>query len=385
MKTYPARIPLQLRTSCLALLVTTVTGLPAFAATVEERLAELEKQTAQLAAENSALRKQLGYSAEGKGPGPVATSGKVEKLTLGGFVQANTEFGDTPDSRWAGENDRFFLRRARINLTAKLAHDFSARIEADFGANSLNAGAGRSGQFTDAYLQWSKFDSANVRIGQFKSPFGYEQLAADTRILTVERSLPNDRLTVSRQIGVSVFGPIIADQLDYQVGAFNGNGVNTGINDNEQFMYAGRLSGKAYQGQIAGREVKLTSGINAFTSENPGNRRAGYGADLQLTSGPATLQAEWLRNENDALAEQAGWSLLAGWTFNKNWRGVARYETFDANTASSTDTTTDVWTVGVDYLFKGDDLKLSLNYLHGDQPTPADDGGRLIARLQVIF
>lgn len=396
MKNLTYRAPHQMLQLGYGLAFAALLTAPVAAASVEERLAELEKQTAQLAAENVTLKKQLGYSADGKAPVLVVAGGKVEKLSIGGFIQANAEFGDAPDSRWGADNDRFLLRRARINLNAKLANDFSAKIEADFGANSMYTQDARNGQLTDAYVQWSKYDFANVRVGQFKSPFGYEQLASDTKVLTVERSLPNDRLTVSRQIGTTLSGDLIGDQLSYSVGAFNGNAsnanaINTALNDNEQFMWAGRLAGQAYEGEIAGQKVKVTAGINGFTSENaasgttPANRRAGYGADAQLTSGPATLLAEWLRNENDALAEQSGWSLLAGWTFDKNWRGVVRYETFDANTASNTDSTTDIWTVGFDYMFKGDDLKLSLNYLMGDQPSPADDGGRLLARVQVVF
>lgn len=355
------------------------------AATVEERLADLEKQTARLAAENAALKKELGYSAEGKAPVLVLPAGKVQKVVIGGFVQANGEFGDAPDSRWTSNDDRFLLRRARLNLTATLANDFSAKIEADFGANSLSAGAGARAQLTDGYIQWSKYDFANVRAGQFKTPFGYEQLVSDTKILTIERSLPSDRLTVSRQIGVAVSGEVADKKLGYSVGAFNGNGTNTGQNDNDNFMWAGRVSGQAYEGKIAGQSVKLTGGVNGFTTQDVGNHKAGYGADLQATAGPATIQAEWLRNENDTAAEQAGWAVLAGWKFDANWRGVVRYETLDTNTASSADTTTDVWTLGVDYLFKGDDLKLSLNYLLGDRPEPADDGGRVIARVQVVF
>ncbi len=394
MKNLTYRAPYQMLQLGYGITLAALLAVPVTAASVEDRLAELEKQTAQLAAENVTLKKQLGYSADGKAPAIVVAGGKVEKLSIGGFIQANAEFGNTPDGfRWGAENDRFLLRRARINLNAKLANDFSAKIEADFGANSMNANTARNGQLTDAYVQWSKYDFANVRVGQFKSPFGYEQLASDTKVLTVERSLSNDRLTVSRQIGMAVSGDLIGDELGYSVGAFNGNSVNIGVNDNEQFMWAGRLAGQAYDGEIAGKKVKLTAGLNGFTSENaaiaspatPANRRAGYGVDAQLTSGPATLLAEWLRNENDALAEQSGWSLLAGWTFDKNWRGVVRYETFDADTASNTDSTTDIWTVGFDYMFKGDDLKFSLNYLMGDQPSPADDGGRLLARMQVVF
>ena len=354
------------------------------AATVEERLAELEKKTAALAAENATLKKELGYSPEGKAPVFVLPAGKVQKIVIGGFIQANGEFGDAPDSRWTTNDDRFLLRRARLNFTATLASDFTAKIEADFGANSMSTGAGARGQLTDGYIQWSKYDFANVRIGQFKTPFGYEQLTPDIRTLTVERTLPNDRLTVSRQIGAGVSGDIVEKKLAYSVGAFNGNGVNTGQNDNDNFMWAGRLSGQAYDGKIANQPVKLTGGVNAFTSQDLGNQRTGYGLDLQAVSGPLTVQAEWLRNENDTAAEAEGWSVLSAWRVSEHWRGLVRYETYDSNTAAS-NTTTDLWTFGVDYLFNGDDLKLSLNYLLGDQPAPATDGGRLLARVQVVF
>jgi hypothetical protein len=39
----------------------------------------------------------------------------------------------------------------------------------------------------------------------------------------------------------------------------------------------------------------------------------------------------------------------------------------------------------VNYLIRGDDLKLSLDYLSGSQPTPAPHGDRVIGRLQVMF
>jgi phosphate-selective porin len=63
---------------------------------------------------------------------------------------------------------------------------------------------------------------------------------------------------------------------------------------------------------------------------------------------------------------------------------VVRYETFDSNTATG-NTTTEVWTLGINYLIKGDDLKLSLNYLSGQQPDPTPQGDRLIGRMQLMF
>ena len=37
-------------------------------------------------------------------------------------------------------------------------------------------------QLTDGYINWNRYAAANVRVGQFKTPFGFEQLYADPRL-----------------------------------------------------------------------------------------------------------------------------------------------------------------------------------------------------------
>jgi len=61
---------------------------------------------------------------------------------------------------------------------ATFAEDFSFKLESDFGNNSLAAKTGLSGQLTDAYISWTKIPAASLRLGQFKTPFGYEAAAA---------------------------------------------------------------------------------------------------------------------------------------------------------------------------------------------------------------
>lgn len=370
-------------------------ALPAFAApSVEERLSELEKKVSALAAENTALKKELGYSKDGKPPTTVAPGGKETKLVLGGFIHANAEFGDVPDARWAGISNRFFLRRARLNATATFASDFLAKIEADFGANTLGASSGLRAQLTDGYLQWNKYAFSVVRVGQFKTPFGYEQLVSDMKTYTIERSLPNDRLTFGRQVGASVSGDVVEKRISYSVGAFNGTGVNTSTNDNDQMMWVGRISGLVIDGKLGDAALKWSLGTNALRTRETGTGttfngvRKGFGVDTQLAIGPADVWAEWLRGENRTIAgvvtKADGYSLLAAYKITPKWQGVVRYENYDSNTAT-TNTTTKVWTTGVSYLLRGEDLKFSLNYLIGDQPDGFDDGDRLIGRVQVVF
>jgi hypothetical protein len=258
---------------------------------VEERLAELERSVQQLKAENAELRAELGQPEKKKEAVPVqvAPAGKVEKLAIGGLVQAQAELGDGADARWGTAGDRIFLRRARINATATFKGGFSVRIESEFGAGSLNTGTGVRAQLTDGFVQWAKHPEAVVRMGQFKVPFGFEQIFSDTRIPLLERARSSDALTAGRQIGASVQGSTLKKRLSYAVGAFNGSGTNTGLNDNDHFLWVGRASGTPLEGKLGSTKVKWSAGVNAFTSEVPGDRRDGFGVDTQLIAGPATV------------------------------------------------------------------------------------------------
>jgi phosphate-selective porin len=377
------------------------------APSLEDRLSRLEGAIARIEAklndtvsadelaptlkEYSDLTKALGW--DGKSPlTAVKPAGKEKTLSLGGFVHANFESGTTaPDARFAGLNNRFLLRRARLFATGTFAEDFSFKLESDFGNNSIAAKTGLSGQLTDAYLSWTKLPSASLRLGQFKTPFGYEQLLADTKLYTIERSLPNDSLTVSRQIGGMLYGDIADKRVSYSLAAYNGTGVNVSSNDNQKFMWVGRVTGVALDTKVGDKKLKITAGADYFTTEDKGTftgRREGESFDVQGVYGPAELQAEWLQNDKHpttGLATTArGWALLGACFVTPKWQGVVRYESYDSNTATAATTTT-LWTYGVNYYLKGDDLKLSLDYLVGKQPVPAPQGERLIARLQVMF
>jgi phosphate-selective porin OprO/OprP len=369
-----------------ATLLCTITD-AAGAETIEERFAALEKRLGTMEAENKSLRRQLG-SADAA---VVTASGRESKLSVGGFLHGNFESGQAPDARFAGINDRFLLRRARLNVTAGFVENFLFKLESDFGNNSISPKTGASGQLTDVFAAWTKYPAASLRFGQFKTPYGFEQLTSDTKTMTVERALPSDRLTLSRQIGAAVYGDVAQKRVSYTLGAFNGIGTNMGGNDSSKFLWVGRVSGVAYHGTVGGLKTKLTTGVNAFTTEDKGTftgRRTGSGVDAQLVVGPAELQAEWLRNDLHPITGRGtgmqGWSLLSAISITRQVQSIVRYESFDSNVAVGR-TTTGVWTFGFNYLIKGDDLKLSLNWLSGSQPAPAADGGRFLGRVQVVF
>src|SRR5947207_7341614 len=166
-----------------------------------ERAVELlAKQNAELQAEIKSLKKETASMPDGKFKTKVTYDGKtyVEKavveekppvyvqqrgaelkLVLGGFVQMNFEDGDV--SAFEGRfgqtalKDRFRLRRARINLTGDFTEQFDFKLEGDF-ENSDGLNANRTAfEATDIFINWHQFPWAQVKMGQWKAPFGLEQ------------------------------------------------------------------------------------------------------------------------------------------------------------------------------------------------------------------
>jgi phosphate-selective porin OprO/OprP len=376
-------------------------------AAIEARFRALETQVATLRTENQQLRRELGLDGIA-GLNVAKPAGKEPVLIINGVAQVEGDFGDKGDSRFNSSNDRFFLRRARIGASGHFLEELDFKVEGEF-ANSVGGSTtAASAALTDGFLNWSHFSWANMKAGQFKTPFGYEFLAGDPKLLTPERSLGTDRLTLNRQVGVQVSGDFFDKQLGYAVGAFNGNGTNLSANDNDNFNTVGRVAGTPWQGRLGGQGAKLTTGANAFATHDTaltmasdfgltGNsftgNRLGAGADVQFNLGRFDLWTEYLRVRfrptsrapasdffSDAWYVQGSYFVLPG-----SLQAVVRHETFDPNSVKFNNETA-TWTFGMNLYFKGDDLKLQFDYLRTTLPgNTTPEQGKLMLRAQTIF
>lgn len=346
-------------------------------------------------------------------PGAVRPAGREPTLSLGGLLQVQGEVGDRGDSRFTNNNDRVYLRRARLNATGKFLEEFDFRVELDLAGSLSNSGALRA-QMTDGFINWNRYPAAIVKVGQFKTPFGFEQLFADSRLVTMERSLVNDRLTLSRQLGVQLGGDLLEKRLSYAVGAFNGNGVNNNFNDNDRFLVVGRLSGSAWQGKLFGQTASLSVGANTFRSTDTNiplgaefafdstpasaehdnifaGDRVGTGLDSQLKIGPLELWVELLdsrfeptsRRPRAEVESRGGYAQASYFVLSDRLQLALKAETFDPRDDLEGDET-DTWTLGAAWFFKSHDLKLMLNLLESELPG-ADSQTKVLVRLQAIF
>src|SRR5437773_8534457 len=284
----------------------TAQPLSAEMASESERLQKLEravellgKRNAELQSEVSSLKaQQAAVVPEGKMKTKIISEGKtyVEKvveekppiyvqqrgseikLVLGGFIQFNFEDGDVlafqGNFGQTALKDRFRMRRARINLTGDFAEQFDFKIEGDFEQSDGISSSRTDFSGTDIFINWHQFPAAQMKAGQWKAPFGLEQLTPDTSLFTIERTLPTGAITPERQIGVQLWGkpftsiwPDQKDLLTYYAGIFNGNGRNISNNDNNNFMYVGRLESTLFQ-DVFGKGSFLKLGGDVLNSRD---------------------------------------------------------------------------------------------------------------------
>ncbi|HKX61460.1 MAG TPA: porin [Verrucomicrobiae bacterium] len=419
-----------------------VLGATSQAQTDAERIQKLEDAVRQLQQEKEELKREVdklkatpgAATSTASGPGTnwvtdvlapntrtpfVLPLGKAFKVRLGGFVQANGEFidpgsfeGNFADNPVGGAthvpiNDRFRLRRARINISGELYERFDFKMEGDFAqGDGLSGRTGFSG--TDIFANWNQFPEAQVKVGQYKSPYGLEHLTSDSALFTAERSLVTTALTQDRQVGVSIWGkPLanvapkgMADLVDYNVGIFNGNGRNTIVNDEQTFMYVGRLGLTPFKGKLWDEPAFWRFAANGYRSRFGTGTRAspagnlrlnlldgslaplvptglsrgeGWGVDQWLNVGPFDLIAEYLQSylrpegntsfdsfKADGYYVQA--SSFLPMMGGKKFQLVAKWESFNPDQASNDDIRS--ITGGLNYYINGDALKVMLNYVH---------------------
>src|SRR5947207_6554978 len=461
----------QISVAVSTLLLTTIQPLAAETASESERLQKLERAVEQLQKRNteleqevSGLKKQAASTAEvaakmktkimsdGKSyvekavveeeklPVYVQQRGSELRLVLGGFIQTNFEDGDV--SAFEGRfgqtalKDRFRLRRARINLTGDFAENFDFKIEGDF-ENSDGTSPSNRTDFsgTDICLNWHQFPAAQIKAGQYKAPFGLEQLTPDTALFIIERSLPTGAITPERQIGVELWGKPFAnvwpeqkDLLTYYAGIFNGNGRNINNNDNNNFMYVGRLELMPFKGKIFGQTSSLKFGGDVLNSRDdkgtnisptgnllvnsdgslssfvlPGaDERTAWSVDAWLNIGPFDLIGEYLEEYVDgrivagvppgfANFTTSGFQITAAYfLIPKKLQLAVRWE--DLNPGQMGNDGIHSITGGLNYYILGDDLKLMVDYIHtwsdfrGAHPEFGQDQfDEVIGRVQVMF
>jgi phosphate-selective porin len=379
----------------------------------------------------------------------VIPKGNETKLKLGGFIQANGEFGDASsfEGRFTGGppvvggpnqiSPRIRLRRARIGVSGEFLENFDFKLEGDFQQGD-GLSTGRSGfSGTDLYINFHRYQEANFKVGQFFAPFGYEMLIPDVGperiLLTAERSLVTIATVPERQVGAQLSGyplaTILPDQkelISYYAGIFNGNNRNTTINDNSQFMYAGRVESVPFNGTVLGLPAKWRFGANAFVSRDAANtllshignlalspidgslspynahspdERLAWGADETLTLGPFEVSAEYIADRIRPTTTAPSFSRFTAngyyvqpslYIWEKKLQLVAKWERFEPGQAPHDSIET--MTGGLNWYIYKQNVVGMVDFMHtwsdfrrNNPSTGKDQFNEILVRLEMYY
>lgn len=96
----------------------------------------------------------------------------------------------------------------------------------------------------DANINWDVTKGRKkfmLRFGQFKAPYGRQQLTSSGAQQFVDRAETDARYNPGRETGIALWGQTTNNKLEWRAMASNGNGRNQTLNDNTKFLYTARL------------------------------------------------------------------------------------------------------------------------------------------------
>ena len=216
--------------------------------------------------------------------------------------------------------------------------------------------------------------------------------------------------------------------MTYYAGIFNGNGRNTTVNDNNNFMLVGRLELLPFKGKLFAQDSSLKLGADILNSRDdagtnisqtlnlkvnadgslspftlPGaDERTAWSLDAWFNIGPFDLIGEYFQEDVDGRTvagvapkfadfEPSGWYIQGSYfLIPKKLQAVVKWEALNPGQFGN-DGIHSI-TGGLNYYIHGDGIKVMANYVHTwsdfreANPQFGDDQfDEVLLRLQVIF
>lgn len=200
----------------------------------------------------------------------------------------------------------------------------------------------------DAKVYFRFRDSFQLGAGLFKTPFSKEFLIIIGETDFIRRAQVADKISPKRQIGMMAEGWLFDSSIYYGLGLFNGNNFGGNENDDDNFMYAGRLAYLPDLTKWGKKNTNVEIGLNAGFSDDSdvniggglfpnfhGERRLA-GGDIRLTSGDLLLAGEIiyleLRRAGERTRKPAGFYFTTGYSFAGNSQLLLRWDALDTDT-----------------------------------------------------
>ena len=232
----------------------------------------------------------------------------VKNIKFSGYGMLQYQ-GQDPEGN---HSNSFNLRLARFILDGKIGDfDWRAQIQ---GTNATGPGQ-PTVQLVDLYAEWRKHPEFKVRVGQFKRAFTYENpthpitqgwrsYADVINKLSAFGDRTGEKSSGGRDIGIQVSGDLFPNAngrklFHYQVGIYNGEGVNQKDMDNRKDIIGGvwvmpikgvRIGAFGWTGSRGGM-------LDPLTGEKRSIEKNRYALSAEYDLNEYTFRAEYIHSQ----------------------------------------------------------------------------------------
>jgi phosphate-selective porin OprO and OprP len=318
-----------------------------------------------------------------------------KKIQLSGFTQIRYQSFSETD-----KIDGFDVRRARFDVKGLISPFWSYRVQFELAGTP---------KLIDAYAELKVNDFFNVLAGQAKIPLSLESNISVNKLELIDWSLVDEALVgrgrdisgnqLGRDIGIQFSGIILKRNfnslLDYRVGVFNGNGINTFDNNNYKDI-SGRLVAHPIVGLDLGtsfyngmrfvpeiKEVKTNGVVTIAASPAKSVVRDRYGFDLNYIVKNLLFRGEYIHGTDNQTKRDGYYFMVGNFFFQKKLQVLAKYDFLDPDLAKSSNALN--WYVfGANFFFNSNTL-IQINYTVKQEQGTSIDNNYAAVQFQIGF
>ena len=214
--------------------------------------------------------------------------------------------------KYNSESNTFSLRMVRLSLDGRILNDFAYKLQGQVNGNTTTLG--ESPRIVDVFIEWQKYDFIKIKVGQFKRPFTFENPMnpIDQGFMSYAQNVTNlsgfndrtgEHSSNGRDIGIQLQGDLLKIKegralLHYQIGVFNGQGINTKDVDNQKDIIGGlwvmpisgmRLGAFGWTGSYARKD---NNGIKSLSKRR-------YAISGEYVTNDWTFRSEYIHSTGD--------------------------------------------------------------------------------------
>ncbi len=345
----------------------------------------------------------------------------IENVKLTGYGIARYTYNDRSDAK----SNTFELRMARFSLDGRAFNDFYWKAQIQFNGNTSTLGS--SPKVVDLFVEWQKYEYLKIKFGQFKNPFtfenpmnpidqGFRSYAQNVSKLAAFSDRAGTHSSNGRDIGLQLQGDFLKNSngrnlMHYQIGVFNGQGINVSDVDQQKNIIGGmwvmpvkgmRIGAFGWTGSYArkgfwndGEQPNPDNGTNKAKVRKLQQRRYAFSAEYLVDDW--TFRSEYIHSTGKAFSKalvntddesasdcnissngdkaQGVYALVIAPIIKNKLHAKARYDMYEPD--GRVDKMCTNYDLGLDYMW-GKNIKISGTYTFVHNRAAADKSSNIV-------